>query len=40
MVPNEDIYLRLMGAGLVARQNGRTIPANILYARFFKKITG
>ncbi len=39
-VPNEDTYLRLRGAGLVVRQNGETVPANILYARFFKQVAG
>jgi hypothetical protein len=37
-VPDEDSYLRLRAAGLVARQDGRTVPANMLYARFFKDV--
>ena len=37
-VPGEDAYLRLRGAGLVARHNGRTVPANLLYARFFRQV--
>jgi hypothetical protein len=36
-VPNEDTYLRLRGAGLAVREGGKTLPANLLYARFFKK---
>ena len=37
-VPNEDISNRLLGAGLVYRRDGRIVPANLLYARFFKAV--
>jgi hypothetical protein len=36
-VPNEDTYLRFRGAGLAVREGGKTLPSNLLYARFFKK---
>lgn len=36
--PNTDMYHRLHGAGLVRRDEGRVIPANLLYARFFKSV--
>jgi hypothetical protein len=32
---DEDTYYRLHGAGLVRREGGRIVPANMLYARFF-----
>ncbi len=35
-VSNRDEFYRLRGAGLVAEIDGRTVPANMLYARFFK----
>jgi hypothetical protein len=38
-VPGGDrlTYYRLRGAGLATEERGRTVPANLLYARFFKK---
>jgi hypothetical protein len=38
-IPGEDrlTYYRLRGAGLVTEKEGRVVPANLLYARFFKK---
>jgi len=38
-VPGNDrlTYYRLRGAGLVTEEDGRTVPANLLYARFFKQ---
>jgi hypothetical protein len=38
-VPGGDrlTYYRLRGAGLATEEGGRTVPANLLYARFFKK---
>lgn len=38
-VPGGDrlTYYRLRGAGLAIEEGGRTVPANLLYARFFKK---
>lgn len=38
-VPGNDrlTYYRLRGAGLVTEEDGRTVPATLLYARFFKK---
>ncbi len=36
--PSEDDFHRLHGAGLVSRQIGKIVPANLLYARFFKSI--
>ena len=37
-VAGEDLSHRLKSAGLVRRQNGRIVPANLLYARFFREI--
>jgi hypothetical protein len=37
-VPDEDAYHRLHGAGLLLRRDGRIVPANLLYARFFKAV--
>jgi hypothetical protein len=37
-VPDEDAYYRLHAAGFVLRRNGRVVPANLLYARFFKAV--
>jgi len=39
-VPGDDrlTFYRLRGAGLVKEDGGRTVPANLLYARFFKKV--
>jgi len=39
-VPGDDrlTFYRLRGAGLVTEAGGRTVPANLLYARFFKKV--
>jgi hypothetical protein len=34
-VPNDDIYYRLRGAGLVQKRDGRVALANQLYERFF-----
>lgn len=38
-VPDGDrlTYYRLRGAGLVTEEGGQIVPANLLYARFFKK---
>ena len=38
-VPGNDrlTYYRLRGAGLVVEESGCIVPANLLYARFFKK---
>lgn len=36
--PNTDMYHRLHGAGLARREEGRVVPANLLYARFFKRV--
>lgn len=38
-VPGNDrlTFCRLRGAGLVTEEDGRTVPANLLYARFFKQ---
>jgi hypothetical protein len=36
--PDEHVLRRLEGAGLVIRSNGRVVPANLLYARFFKAV--
>jgi hypothetical protein len=36
---SDEAYYRLLGAGLVQpRTDGRVVPANLLYARFFKAI--
>ena len=35
-VPDDEIYYRLHGAGLVRREDRRVRPANLLYARFFR----
>jgi hypothetical protein len=39
-VPGNDrlTYYKLRGAGLVTEEAGRMVPANLLYARFFKKL--
>ena len=39
-VPGDDrlTYYKLRGAGLVTEENGVIVPANLLYARFFKKL--
>jgi hypothetical protein len=37
-VPDEHALRRLEGAGLVIRSSGRVVPANLLYARFFKAV--
>lgn len=39
-VPGDDrlTYYRLRGAGLVTEEGGRVVPANLLYARFFKQL--
>jgi hypothetical protein len=38
-VPNEETFQRLSAAGLVRREGGRVVPANLLYARFFHTLT-
>lgn len=38
-VPEDDVYYRLHGAGLVDRRNKRVVPANLVYARFFRSLT-
>jgi hypothetical protein len=38
-VPSEEIFQRLAAAGLVRRKGGRVVPANLLYARFFRAVT-
>jgi hypothetical protein len=35
-VPEDEVYYRLHGAGLVNRKGKRVVPANMLLARFFK----
>ncbi|WP_134496540.1 AAA-like domain-containing protein [Microvirga pakistanensis] len=35
---SSDTYYRLKGAGLVTREDDRIVPANLLYARFFKRM--
>ncbi len=35
--PSTDDFYRLNGAGLAVREGERINPANLLYARFFKK---
>jgi hypothetical protein len=35
-VPDEETYYRLHGAGLANREGRRVVPANTLYARFFR----
>lgn len=39
-IPGDDrlTFYRLRGAGLVKEENGRPAPANLLYARFFKRV--
>lgn len=37
VLPDQELYYCLYGAGLVRRENNRINPANILYARYFKK---
>jgi hypothetical protein len=36
--PDESAYFRLHAAGLVRREGRRMIPANLLYARFFRAL--
>jgi hypothetical protein len=36
-MPDQDLYYRLYGAGLVRRKGKRISPSNLLYARYFKK---
>jgi hypothetical protein len=38
-VPNEELFQRLSAAGLARREAGRVVPANLLYARFFRAVT-
>ena len=37
-VPSQEVSDRLSGAGLIARHRGRMTPANLVYARFFKRV--
>jgi hypothetical protein len=37
-VNGEQTFQRLEGAGLVRRESGRVVPANLLYARFFRAV--
>jgi hypothetical protein len=37
-VPSEALFQRLSAAGLVRREGGRVVPANLLYARFFRAV--
>jgi hypothetical protein len=36
--PSQEVTDRLAGAGLVVRRGTRVIPANMVYARFFKRV--
>jgi hypothetical protein len=36
--PSQLAFSRLHGAGLVIRDNGRDVPTNLLYARFFRGV--
>jgi hypothetical protein len=36
--PDDDTYHRLHRAGLVRREGNRVVPANLLYARFFRDL--
>lgn len=36
--PSKDTYYRLHGVGLVSREGTKVVPANLLYARFFKRL--
>jgi hypothetical protein len=36
--PNDDTYHRLYRAGLIRRDGSRVVPANLLYARFFRDL--
>lgn len=38
-VPRNDDFYRLEGAGLVRRANGRIVPANQIYADFFRSVS-
>jgi hypothetical protein len=35
-IEDDDLYYRLQGAGLVRREQDQIVPANLVYARFFK----
>lgn len=37
-VPSQEVSDRLSGAGLIARHGGKMTPANLVYARFFKRV--
>jgi hypothetical protein len=37
-VASEETFLRLASAGIVRREGGRVVPANLLYARFFRAV--
>ncbi len=36
--PEEGDYYRLHAAGLVQREGGRVVPANLLYDRYFRRV--
>jgi len=36
--PSKDVFHRLYGAGLVRQEKGQVVPANQLYARFFRTL--
>jgi AAA-like domain len=37
-VPGEELFQRLSAAGLARREGARVVPANLLYARFFRAV--
>ncbi|MEM7587758.1 MAG: AAA-like domain-containing protein [Acidobacteriota bacterium] len=37
--PADDLYHKLRSSGLVRLQDGRVVPANLLYTRFFKQLS-
>jgi hypothetical protein len=37
-VPSGETFQRLAAAGLVRNEGGRIVPANLLYARFFRTV--
>ena len=37
-VPNDDVLVRLLGAGLIRLEDDKIVPANGLYARFFGRL--
>jgi hypothetical protein len=38
IVPNENTYYRLHAAGVVKREDSQVLPANLLYAHFFRRV--